>query len=91
MTPRVGDKVQIQGVVTSIDGDLFDLRVTYKDGVRNIGGLLCTSISRIVERAETDAEKIKRLEGELDTLKFDYNRLCGVIEKNIGLAPPRAY
>lgn len=62
---RVGDTVQIEGVVTGVKGDFFDLRLRAADGCRNIPGLFCFDGTKIVKRAETDAEKIARLEAEL--------------------------
>ena len=62
---RVGDVVQIEGVVTKVQGEFFDLRLRSSDGCRNIPGLFCFDGTKIISRAETDAEKIARLEAEL--------------------------
>ena len=62
---RVGDVVLVEGIVLRVQGSEIVIRDL--DGLTTSAAFRRRSVKSIISRAETDAEKIARLEAELAT------------------------
>jgi hypothetical protein len=65
MEIRMNDKIQIEGTVIADCGEYFHMRIAPNVTAYD---LKKTWVTKIVERAESDAEKIARLEHEVEAL-----------------------